>query len=580
MGITCYKNMQRKVPQSLNNKNQSLNNKNQSLNNKKPFPNKSCNDSTKTRKKQLSVIEQEEKYATERINSLKEKEKEKEKKSKKDNISKDIVKKKKNNNAKEKYNNEKEIKSKEIKKKEKEDNIEIKGGGDNKLMIRNSYKDFNLDKNYYIVCPECKLLQPNIKDLNYDVDKNDFIISYICECNKTKNAKSNYLVNLMSPEKPKNENMKLLSSENCEKLNSLLREKKDIFKGKEIKSKLYEIFPIDESIAPPINLFKSNRKQENSINNNLDVHIEISQNYFGSVMPIIREENFRKYKCIKTLDGHKDKISSIIQLSSGLIATGSYDSQILIYNIEEYILLKCFQENGYVLSLLEFKPNFLLSGTSSNTISLWNLSSENSDYIFKFEGHEFWVNCLVKCNENFFASGSNDKTIRIWNYNERKEIRTINAHSNIVDCLILLKNGNLCSGGDDNLIKIWNWKNGELIYEIKGHQNDIKCLHEFNEEFLISGSDDKTIKIWENYQEKKNINGHNEAIVDLCLIDENTFASGSFDFTIKIWDINSLDCLQTLDEHKDKITGIIKLKNKNILVSCSCDETVKVWKQD
>ena len=79
---------------------------------------------------------------------------------------------------------------------------------------------------------------------------------------------------------------------------------------------------------------------------------------------------------------------------------------------------------------------------------------------------------------------------------------------------------------------------------------------------------------------EKKINVHNDTIKDLCLIDENTFASVSFDSTIKIWDINNLDCLQTLEEHKGKVTGIIKLKNKNVLVSCSCDETIKVWKQD
>ena len=375
--------------------------------------------------------------------------------------------------------------------------------------------------------------------------------------------------------------MKFISDESCEKLNSILSEKKNVFKGNEILQKLlFVLFPINGSIAPPINLTKSNRKQEKSINNNLEIHLEISQNFVGSVMPIIKEENFRKYKCIKTLEGHKDKVSSIIQLSSGLIATGSYDSQIILWNIEEYNYLKCFQENGYVLSLLEFKPHFLLSGTSDNTISLWDLYSQNNGYIYKFKGHELWVNCLAKCNEQYFASGSNDKTIKIWDYNERKEIRTINAHSNMVECLILLKNGNLCSGGDDYLIKIWNWENGELINEIKGHENDIKCLYEFNEKFLISGSIDKTIKIWENYCEKKKINAHNDVISDLCIINENNFASSSFDSTIKIWDINNLDCLQTLGEHEGKVTGVIKLKNKNILVSCSCDETIKVWKQD
>ena len=560
MGISCSSENDRK-------------NKYPPLLREKSLPNNSYNPSAKNK---LSIIEQDKKYEYKKTktfdeNKIKEGNFSKDNKVRNDNDKKINKERNKDNDnkIKAKVSNDKENQNnKEIEYKKHNDN-EIKA---NKSQRRKSYQEFNLSKNYYIVCPECQNFQPYIKDLKYDINKNDISVSYICQCNKTNNAKKNYLVDFISLKKPSNERMELISNENCEKLNYLLNKNRDVFKGNEILKKLLlELFPINGSIAPPINI--------NSINQNLDDHIEISQNFVGSVMPIIKEENFRRYKYIKTLQGN-NIISSIIQLSSGLIATGSYDEQILIWNIEQSSLLKSIQENGYVLSLLEFKPNYLLSGTSNNIICLWDLSSQNNEYVYKFEGHRFWVNCLAKCNEQFFASGSNDKTIKIWDYNERKEIRTINAHNNIVECLILLKNGNLCSGGDDNLIKFWKWENGELIKEIKGHKNSVKCLYEFNGKFLISGSDDKTIKIWENYQEKKNINVHSDTIKDLCLIDENVFASCSFDSTIKIWDINNLNCLQTLEKHKGKVTGIIKLKNNNILVSCSCDKTIKVWKQD
>ena len=93
----------------------------------------------------------------------------------------------------------------------------------------------------------------------------------------------------------------------------------------------------------------------------------------------------------------------------------------------------------------------------------------NSEYVYKFEGHRFWVNCLAKCNEQFFASGSNDKTIKLWDYNERKEIRTINAHNNIVECLIRQTTENTFR----------NKRNRRIFYETGQTNSGVHpgCLH-------------------------------------------------------------------------------------------------------
>mgnify|MGYP002626327553 CR=1 FL=1 len=49
---------------------------------------------------------------------------------------------------------------------------------------------------------------------------------------------------------------------------------------------------------------------------------------------------------------------------------------------------KIIQEDGYVLSLLEFEKNKILSGTSNNLINLWDLDTDCSKCDFSFEGHE------------------------------------------------------------------------------------------------------------------------------------------------------------------------------------------------
>lgn len=491
------------------------------------------------------------------------------------------------NNSKSNYNNN-NIKDKN----EKEKNINKRPSNENMNNYSNinqkkennkngkSYENLSKDNNYYLICPDCGLKTPSIQNIIYEDTKDDFIIKYNCECNNLQNnIKSAVLFNFISNVRPSNQNNDILSKENREKMIKILNEKKNKFKGFEIVKKLIDSFPLDKSVAPLPNIFKSNSKIKQSNVKESDIHIEYSQNYIHSMLPEIKEEKdiFRSYKCTKTLTGHNGRISSLIQLQSGSIAAGDYDKKIMIWDLEKSIKLKEIKENGIPLCLLEFDPNFLLSGNSQKEINLWDISLDKIEKIFNFSGHDLWVNCLVKCNIQFFASASNDKTIWIWDYYKKHEVRNIVAHEEGILSLILLKNGNLCSGSH-LLIKVWNWQNGECIYTMFGHLEWVKCLCELEDEILVSGSEDYTIKVWKNYNEIKTLTDHQNQVRALCKIDDHYFASGSFDNTIKIWDIENWKCFDTLIGHTSNVTCIIKIK-ENTLVSCSCDKTIIVWEQ-
>ena len=65
---------------------------------------------------------------------------------------------------------------------------------------------------------------------------------------------------------------------------------------------------------------------------------------------------------------------------------------------------------------------------------------------------------------------------------------------------------------------------------------------------IFSASDDETIKIWnlETGECLKTLNDHTESVKSILIIPNNKFISGSADATIKIWDLNSFECLNKL----------------------------------
>jgi WD40 repeat protein len=244
---------------------------------------------------------------------------------------------------------------------------------------------------------------------------------------------------------------------------------------------------------------------------------------------------------------------------------------------------KIINENGRVFALLEFENDKLLAGTSENVIDLWDVNSVDNNCLYSFEGHELWINCLVKINSKIFASASNDSKIKIWDYFTRTCLFDLQGHADCILSLILLRNNYLCSGSADLTIKIWDWEKQNCVSTLRGHQKWVKSVYELDNGILVSGSDDKTIKLWKDDNLLLTLNGHRHSVRTFCQLNENYFCSGSFDSTIKIWKIYTWECIQTLTGHTSNVICVIKLKegSKNnkydLIASCSNDKTIKIW---
>ena len=144
--------------------------------------------------------------------------------------------------------------------------------------LKNYYEEFDINKNYYLICPDCKLFIVNIDSLEYDSTMNDFKCIYKCSCEENK---ENYLYLLLNDKQPScfehNKEIKYLCEDckkqiciDCQKENhkehnlkqiinkdilsdnnmNIIYNKKDDFKGFDIIDKLFSYYKkiLDEPI--------------------------------------------------------------------------------------------------------------------------------------------------------------------------------------------------------------------------------------------------------------------------------------------------------------------------------------------
>ncbi|SCV02660.1 LAMI_0H01662g1_1 [Lachancea mirantina] len=118
----------------------------------------------------------------------------------------------------------------------------------------------------------------------------------------------------------------------------------------------------------------------------------------------------------------------------------------------------------------------------------------------------------------------------------------------------------------------------------------------FDDNVIVSGSDDAKIGVFEipegysfqNYVDeegspkdihaKKFLTGHNRKVGHVLFhpTAKNVLASSSLDRTVKIWDIDTGECLFTL-QHPDMVTSMSFSYNGDHLVTVSRDKKLRVW---
>jgi len=328
------------------------------------------------------------------------------------------------------------------------------------------------------------------------------------------------------------------------------------------------------------------------------------------------------------LKGHTHFVKVITALNKTILASGSCDNTIILWDILSSKLKNNLTgHTGCINALISIpygdSSNLLISGSSDSKIKLWlsngtELKSNGIDY---FENNKP-VNALAYGTLDYsayIASASDENIIKIWSYNDLSYEKQIIDLKNITNLTIINKTlivtVHLFNESLDE-IKVWNNTSEEPIFAfnsttintIKALPNsnlvivtnkivdiydlNFKLIQKLNHSFevnlldvstriLITASpnqeEDKTeLIIWdlETFQNKRNATLIGNIIAIAILLDQNiTALTDSNKFYVFDHTITQV----FYRENENTFDSLVELKNYNLVIGSSSIGLIEIW---
>ena len=205
----------------------------------------------------------------------------------------------------------------------------------------------------------------------------------------------------------------------------------------------------------------------------------------------------------KKLFGHSHYVTSLVNISDELIASGSGnpDNTIRVWNIEsglcQYILKGHI---SYIYGLIKLEHNLICSVSRDKTIRIWNIDlNEEIDTENRIMDDE-WLRSICHLEKDLIAVGTYGGNINFYSLLTKKKLSTIKCCEECVLKILKVENSILVTMEKYGSIKIVNYITKEISEPYKNeHLGTINTILNVNDKCIITGGSDGFIIFWKYY---------------------------------------------------------------------------------
>ncbi|TPX19030.1 uncharacterized protein E0L32_011274 [Thyridium curvatum] len=181
--------------------------------------------------------------------------------------------------------------------------------------------------------------------------------------------------------------------------------------------------------------------------------------------------NWKYGRCTqKTFRGHENGVTCL-QLDETMLATGSYDATIKLWNIETGEEIRTLRGHTRGIRALQFDDKILVSGSLDSTVKIWNWHT--GDLLSTLQCHTEGV-ISVHFEGEWLVTGSIDKTVKVFNLKTRESF-CLRGHTDWVNHVrVCTASNTIFSASDDCRVKIWDLETRTCIRTFVGHVGHVQ----------------------------------------------------------------------------------------------------------
>ncbi|KAL3417424.1 sulfur controller-2 [Phlyctema vagabunda] len=327
----------------------------------------------------------------------------------------------------------------------------------------------------------------------------------------------------------------------------------------------------------------SKRQRTNGLSSEL-VESSLSQPKYRPWKDVYKDRfkvgtNWKYGRCsTKVFRGHTNGITCL-QFDDNILATGSYDTTIKIWDMDTGECLRTLRGHTSGLRTLQFDETKLISGSLDSNIRVWNWRT--GECLSTYGGHSKGIIGL-NFEGNILASGSMDCTVKIWNFKD-SSVFSLRGHKDFVNAVrVDSASRTVFSASDDGTVRLWDLDTRTTIKTYDGHVAAVQQVILLPAEYEPDEAED---------EDHEDASSDRSLSIDYDPCPDNTFEgdtwpstrprpprymlTGALDSTVRLWDVNTGRCLKTFFGH---LEGVWALAGDNLrVVSGAEDGMMKVW---